>query len=97
MQEREISRKGQRRRADNRERRSFRGDDREGQRPPRRRASAQKIIADGALPAPERDAEQSDAGQVGDDDGKVQRGQAHVEGVAMIGAHPGGVKRAALE
>src|SRR5579864_2304010 len=42
---------------------------------------------------PEGDAKQSDSGQVGDDDGKVQRGQAHVAGVAMIGAHAGGVKR----
>jgi hypothetical protein len=31
----------------------------------------------------------SDASQIGGDDGKVQRGQAHVESVAMIGSRAG--------
>ena len=96
LQEREVSRKGQRRSANNGERGCFGRDDGKRQGPPGRRAAAQEIIADCALAPAKCDTEQSYADQVDGNNGEVQRGQAHGAGVAIIGACPSGVKRASM-
>ncbi len=84
LKERQVSRESQCRSADDGERGSFRGDNRKRQCPPGRRAAAQKIVANRALASAKRNAERGDAGQVNGDQDKVERGQAHSAGVAII-------------
>ena len=77
LQEGKISREGLCGSADDRKRRGFGSDDRNSQRPPRRGAVAQEVVADGTLCFAKCDAEQRYAGKVRGNNGEVQSRQAH--------------------
>jgi len=71
LKEGEVSAVGNGRRADDRQRGGFGGDDRKGQRPPWRRAAAQKVVGYILLATAETHPQRRNAKQVRNDNRKI--------------------------
>ena len=75
LQERHVAGIGRGGNADERERARLGGDDRAAHRPPRHGMAAQEVVAGGVLEASEPRPERGDGGEVGGDDGIVERSE----------------------